>query len=564
MSGTSRASRILVLASMAAAVSIALRPLLSRDHVPVFRDLLLYIVPIKHFLAEHLRRGEIPLWNPWISLGAPFLAAMHPGVFYPPTALLLLPWPAGLNVFLLAHYLIGLLGMWTFLGARGVGSAGAAVGGLTFALGGYMISLLNIPKELQGVAWLPWALFFWQRWLSRSSPRDLALTAMMVALQILGGAVESLLMTATLLAFFSLQAEAPSARALIRAAGGLAIVILGAGALTAFQLLPTLEYAMQSGRAGALSESQVFHWSLQPISLLQLVLPISAAADAGLPSVGSGLEPYPPLFESVYLGVPALCLAFAGVIGGREQRFWGLVLVVALMLAAGSSTPLLPLLYQAAPGLFGRFRYPEKFLLLFHVSAAVLAAYGLAKLETGRHQALSAAIVVASLLCVIAAGVWLFVRYDPQAYLTLISRVGGRSPTAVVAVAETLVLQAGRLFVLAAAFVAVLTLARRALIGNRVACLLLVVLEAGDLLTIRWRTLITTSWPEILATTPLVNVDELREHHQRVFHYGDVPADASNPAGFRLEQWTIPADDLISQYRVAWATLFGNAGMSYG
>ena len=93
MSPMRRPLRMIVPASMAAAVCVALRPLLSLDQVPVFRDLLLFIVPIKHFLGEHLRRGEIPLWNPWICLGSPFLAAMHMGVFYPPSAFLLLPMP---------------------------------------------------------------------------------------------------------------------------------------------------------------------------------------------------------------------------------------------------------------------------------------------------------------------------------------------------------------------------------------------------------------------------------------------------------------------------------------
>jgi hypothetical protein len=225
MNGGLRVLRGLVLASLAAAVCVALRPLLSLDRVPVFRDLLLFIVPIKYFLAEHLRRGEIPFWNPWISLGSPFLAAMHMGVFYPPSVLLLLPLPVGFNLFLLAHYLIAVAGMWKLLRERDLGPASAVLGGLTFAVGGYMISLLNIPKELHGAAWLPWALLFWMRWLRRGSRRDLALTALALALQILGGSVESMLMTVALLGAFGLHAKVPKFGAMLRATTALAIVV---------------------------------------------------------------------------------------------------------------------------------------------------------------------------------------------------------------------------------------------------------------------------------------------------------------------------------------------------
>ena len=67
--------------------------LLSADQVPAYRDLLFFVLPFKSFLGEHLRRGEIPLWNPYIYMGTPFLASLQSGVFYPPSALFLLSWP---------------------------------------------------------------------------------------------------------------------------------------------------------------------------------------------------------------------------------------------------------------------------------------------------------------------------------------------------------------------------------------------------------------------------------------------------------------------------------------
>jgi hypothetical protein len=131
------------------------------------------------------------------------------------------------------------------------------------------------------------------------------------------------------------------------------------------------------------------------------------------------------MLESLYLGIPALCLVSAGITGGREARFWGLVLLLALVVALGSSTPLFPFLYRAAPPLFGKLRYPEKFLLLFHVSVVMLAAGGLAKLETGRSTASLAPIIVAGFLFVTGVALWWIVRYDPRTYLSTLFRDRG-------------------------------------------------------------------------------------------------------------------------------------------
>jgi hypothetical protein len=561
ISRVTRVQRAAIVAALIATVCIALRPLLSLDQIPVFRDLLLYIVPIKHFLGAHFRRGEIPLWNPWICLGSPFLAAMHMGVLYPPSVLLILPLPIGFNLFLIVHYLIAVIGMWMVLNDRRLGAASAAVGALTYALGGYLISLLNITKELHGAAWLPWALLFWSRWLTLTSRRDLALTAVALAMQILGGTVESMLMTIALLALVAARAKIGSASGLMKAAAALVLVVGLASALTAFQLIATFEYAAESSRASTLPPDQVFHWSLRPISLLQLVLPISAENADGVNGLGTGLEPYPPMLESLYLGVPALCLALAGIVAGRQGWFWGLILVASIVTALGSSTALLPRLYGAAPQLFGKLRYPEKFLLLFHVSAAVLAAEGLAGVRARARGASPTVMLVAGVLGVTAAAGWWFARYEPERYLGWLASIAEKRPTAIVPVADALAAQITPLALLCLSILTVVALAQRRRIGIEVACLLLVLIEAGDLLRIRWRTLATTSWSSVQSTEPMVDVALLRSRGQAVFHYTDVDTKRST---FQLAYWPTAERDPVARDRMLWAAMFGNVPMVYG
>ena len=66
------------------------RPL-SQRQAPSFRDQGDFFFPLKLYTADRLLAGEIPLWNPLLGTGEPWLANGQSGVFYPPTSLLPAP-----------------------------------------------------------------------------------------------------------------------------------------------------------------------------------------------------------------------------------------------------------------------------------------------------------------------------------------------------------------------------------------------------------------------------------------------------------------------------------------
>src|SRR4029078_2735265 len=95
---------------------------------PVSRALLVLVIPMRAFARDALRRGELPLWNPHLFFGAPFLANYQSAVLYPPSALIyLLPFPFSLSLFLAFHVVIAGVGMTIYL-RRGVGLASFEAG----------------------------------------------------------------------------------------------------------------------------------------------------------------------------------------------------------------------------------------------------------------------------------------------------------------------------------------------------------------------------------------------------------------------------------------------------
>ena len=80
------------------------------------------------FICECISQGQMPLWNPYQHLGAPFYADPQGGFWYPITWLLgaILPCDARLiNAAFIVHVIIGGLGMYRLLRGLGIGPVAA-------------------------------------------------------------------------------------------------------------------------------------------------------------------------------------------------------------------------------------------------------------------------------------------------------------------------------------------------------------------------------------------------------------------------------------------------------
>src|SRR5471032_1892434 len=53
-------------------------------------DFVRFYQPYQHFLSESVWKGELPWWNPYSSLGRPFLADLQAAALYPATLLVIL------------------------------------------------------------------------------------------------------------------------------------------------------------------------------------------------------------------------------------------------------------------------------------------------------------------------------------------------------------------------------------------------------------------------------------------------------------------------------------------
>ena len=358
-------------------------------------DTFLYFYPYWEAAAEALRAGRAPLWNPFLFMGAPFLANSQAGFFYPLNwpLWLLLPTPYAVSAAILLH--LAIAGVGAYLAGRrvlGLGRMAGLVTAVAFALGGYLTAQVEHVNQLQGLAWLPWFLVVVG---GRSARNGHALlrqalgVAVLFALQLLAGHTQTTFITGVGVGVWILCGEGRGASGEWRGARGewasgegargrgarrvgawlvgrVGPVVVGGGLallLAAAQLLPTLELTGLSSRQGGLPPNEVLSFSLHPLLL----------ARALLPAYGQGL------FSEYTAVLPLTVLALAWFGGWQWRRRPevrpALVLTgVGLFLALGAFNPLYWLLARL-PG-FDFFRAPARWLALYALGAALLAGVG--------------------------------------------------------------------------------------------------------------------------------------------------------------------------------------------
>jgi len=353
-------------------------------------DTFLYFYPYWNKAAEALQSGRIPLWNPDIFMGAPFLANSQVGFFYPLNWPLwwLLPTPYAVSASILIHILIA--GIGTYLAGRqclSLSAFSALIASLLFAVGGYVTAQVEHINQLQGIAWLPWflvALCTWKPvngdW-KKSAKLSVSL-AILFTFQLLAGHMQTAFITVvgvvvwlilTVMTTASPDGKVNDGRLgrlqstlqhLLYAFIPLIVGGLIALMLAAIQLLPTLELTLQSSRQGGLPLNEALSFSMHPLLLTRSLLP---AYDQELFSEYVAMLP-----------LAALILATIGAWHWRKRSGVLPLLVLAILglfFALGLFNPIY-LLLARVPG-FNWFRAPARWMVLYALGIALLAGMGM-------------------------------------------------------------------------------------------------------------------------------------------------------------------------------------------
>jgi hypothetical protein len=198
------------------------------------------------------RLPDVPLWNPYISIGRPHFSNGQSAVLSPfslPTYVLPFWWALGLMCLL--KVFTAAFGTYLLGRSLGMRFPGALMAGLVFAFSLYFLVWVSWP--LPNVwALLPWLILFSDRVIRNPTALPAAGLAVVVAVQWFGGHPESNFhLLAVTLAFFAFRLlvlrREGEVEALGRPALAFAAAMAGGTALAAVALVPFLELLFRSG-----------------------------------------------------------------------------------------------------------------------------------------------------------------------------------------------------------------------------------------------------------------------------------------------------------------------------
>ncbi len=111
-------------------------------------------------IADELRGGHLPTWQPRQGLGTPLFGGAIVGTAYPPNWIgFLLPPDHAAGPLALVTLLLAGTGMWLFLRRLGLSRGACVVGALSMQLGGWGIANLFYYMKVDAALWIPWSLW---------------------------------------------------------------------------------------------------------------------------------------------------------------------------------------------------------------------------------------------------------------------------------------------------------------------------------------------------------------------------------------------------------------------
>lgn len=352
-------------------------------HIPY--DIEGFHLPLIAYLAQCLRRGVAPFWDPWSFTGTPFHADLQAQVFYPFAVLAAICGNihGGPGLFYCVEALVPihmiLAGIFSFVLLRrmGLNQPASLMGASIYQLGGFFASQAQHLGAVCTGAWLPLAALALFELRDGWRPRWVAALAIAVGMGILSG------FAATMMVFGAAVALLAIGWLVTREARwplilGLGAGFLGGAALAAVELIP-LWTLMHSSVASSRPQAETAGGGLPIEVLASLVSP----DHYHIFEPGSLYKlPYNFTFLYAYCGIATVALILLAPFVRRRRAILFLTLtVLSGCWMLGEHTPVYRVVFQHLPDLVRGGLYSEEALMAFTFFAAITAAIVLNRLD---------------------------------------------------------------------------------------------------------------------------------------------------------------------------------------
>jgi len=323
---------------------------------------------------------SLPLWNPYVFSGSPFLGNPTSAMFYPLNLLfLLLPINAAFGyLFTIDSFLIGIF---TYLYARiiKIDEFGSLISAVTIMFSGPLTASVfaGHPILSDTFIWFPLALLFFELMLVKKRLIFVLMAGLTITLMFFAGAPQiAVYEIFSLLIYFLLRSisEVKNIREFLKLSI-LPLLAIGIGVLMAtVQLLPNLEFSRLSQRgSNGIPYAFASDFSLHPYQILSFVFPYFF----GSPLNGTYWAKGNFWELNGYIGILPLIFAALSLFSKKNKYVFIFFItgLFAILYALGKYSYVFPFFFNYVPG-FNNFRVPGRFLFVYAFSFSILSGIG--------------------------------------------------------------------------------------------------------------------------------------------------------------------------------------------
>lgn len=336
-------------------------------------DIVKEIIPWKYFSIDLLKKGEIPLWNPYNFSGNPHLANFQSGVFYPINLLFFLfSFVNAWTIYITSTSILSAAFMFLYLRRLKLSNAASVLGSISYTFSLYMTVWIEYGNIGHTLLWLPLVLFFTDRFTEKVSYLNFLGLVFSLFLSILAGYIQgAFYIYITALIYFFGKSHFDKKISKIKSSiflAGLIFPVL----LSLFQLLPTVELFANSSRGGYSIEQ--IQKLLNPLNYM---ITLIAPDFFGNPAARNFWFDGTYIERVSYFGLIPFIFAIFAVVSQFKQievKIFSLIFFVTIIL---TTDLLITKFFYLLPIPVISTTVPTRMLSLFAFSGSVLAAFGL-------------------------------------------------------------------------------------------------------------------------------------------------------------------------------------------
>ncbi len=338
---------------------------------PAWLDSKLYFMPFREIVADAVKSGEMPFWNPFIYCGAPLMANMQSAVFYPLNVVFYVfpPEQAGV-IFMFLGSLLTAFSMFAYVREKGLGSEAAFMASGIFTFGYYMYVRIVEFADYHVIAWTPAALYFSLKHAKKGGLTDGILAVLSCSMSLLAGHPQ--VFAYCMILVFGMYFFENIKKGIIINIKYSLIALLLIILLTLPQTAITFEYILNSARMGG-----------------GVGYELSAATHMDIEHLVAFFMPFISDFFTSYtrfmnwaalidIGAPAVVFMAAAFFISNERKnviYLAIITVISLFFASLGKTFFYEHVFKTLP-FIASVRYPAKINVITLFSAVMLAAYG--------------------------------------------------------------------------------------------------------------------------------------------------------------------------------------------